>query len=66
LALVVQNRDLAAEMAGILDGHLERSWRIDARGFPAGASERYPGVPKRKLLELRLYRLLAPLVKGQL
>jgi putative cardiolipin synthase len=66
LALVVQNRGLAAEMAGILDGHLERAWQIDARGFPAGARESYPGVPKRKVLKLRLYRLLAPLIKGQL
>ena len=49
-----------------MDRHLERAARIDARGFPVGASERYPGIDRSKVWKLRLLRLLAPLVRGQL
>ncbi|MEO6195168.1 MAG: phosphatidylserine/phosphatidylglycerophosphate/cardiolipin synthase family protein [Thermoanaerobaculia bacterium] len=66
LALVVRNGPLATEMRSLMDGHLEKSARIDARGFPAGFTERYPGVPRWKVWKLRLLRLLAPLVRGQL
>jgi putative cardiolipin synthase len=66
LALVVRDRPLAKEMRGLMDGHLEKSARIDARGFPAGAAELYPGVSRRKIWKLRLLRLLAPVVRGQL
>jgi hypothetical protein len=40
--------------------------RIDAHGFPAGSTERYPGAPRGKVWKPRLFRLLAPLVRGQL
>jgi phosphatidylserine/phosphatidylglycerophosphate/cardiolipin synthase-like enzyme len=66
LALVVRDGPLATEMRSLMDGHLERAARIDARGFPVGATERYPGVPRWKIWKLRLFRLLAPLVRGQL
>jgi cardiolipin synthase C len=66
LALVVQNPALAAEMLASMDEHLERAARIDARGYPEGADEPYPGIPEGKVLKLRLLRLIAPLVKNQL
>ncbi len=66
LALVVRDRPLAAEMRSRMDGHLEKAARIDARGFPEGATEPYPGVPRGKVWKLRLLRLLAPVVRGQL
>jgi putative cardiolipin synthase len=66
LALVVRDRPLAAEMRRLMDGHLERAARIDARGLPEGAKEAYPGVPRAKVWRLRLLRLLAPLIRGQL
>jgi len=66
LALVVKNREVAAELRRRMDRHLERAVRIDARGYPEGAVERYPGVPRSKVWKLRLLRLLAPLVRGQL
>lgn len=66
LALVVSNREVAAELRRRMDRHLERAVRIDARGFPQGAGERYPGIPRSKVWKLRLLRLLAPLVRGQL
>jgi putative cardiolipin synthase len=66
LALVARDRPLAAEMLGTLDSHLKQAWRIDARGFPEGAQEPYPGVSRSKVLKLRLLRLLTPFIKGQL
>lgn len=66
LALVVTNREVAAELRRRMDRHLERAVRIDARGFPEGAHERYPGIAAAKVWKLRLLRLLAPLVRGQL
>ena len=66
LALVVKNREVAAELRARMDRHLERAVRIDARGYPEGADERYPGIPRSKVWKLRLLRLLAPLVRGQL
>ncbi|HXT19897.1 MAG TPA: phosphatidylserine/phosphatidylglycerophosphate/cardiolipin synthase family protein [Thermoanaerobaculia bacterium] len=66
LALVVTNREVAAELRARMDRHLERAVRIDARGYPEGADERYPGIPCSKVWKLRLLRLLAPLVRGQL
>jgi putative cardiolipin synthase len=66
LALVVNNREVAAELRRRMDRHLERAVRIDARGYPVGADERYPGIARRKVWQLRFLRLLAPLVRGQL
>lgn len=66
LAVVVRDRSLATEMRGLMDGHLEKSARIDARGYPEGATEPFPGVLRKKIWKLRLLRLLAPLVQGQL
>jgi cardiolipin synthase C len=66
LALVATDRALAGEMLGTMDEHLERAARIDERGWPEGASERYPGVSRGKVWKLRALRLLAPFVKKQL
>jgi cardiolipin synthase C len=66
LALVVRDRALAVEMRRTLDSHLERARRIDARGFPEGADEPYPGVSRGKVWKLRLLRLLAPFIETQL
>jgi len=62
----IKNAEVAAELRRRMDRHLERAVRIDARGFPEGAGERYPGIPRSKVWKLRLLRLLAPLVRGQL
>ena len=66
LALVVRDPALAAEMRSTLDGHLEKAWRIDARGIPEGETEPYPDVPRSKVWKLRLLRLLAPFIETQL
>jgi putative cardiolipin synthase len=66
LALVFQNPPLAREMRGTFDEHLEKAVRIDERGFPEGADEPYPGVPRGKVRKLWLYRLIAPLIRSQI
>lgn len=49
-----------------MDENLERAARIDERGYPEGADEPYPGVPRCKVWKLRLLRLLTPFIKKQL
>jgi putative cardiolipin synthase len=66
LALVVRDRPLAAEMLGRMDAHLQQARKIDARGFPEGADEPYPGVSRGKVRKLWFLRLLAPLIRSQL
>lgn len=66
LALVVEDGGLAAEMLATMDGNLERAVRIDERGYPEGADEPYPGIPRKKVWKLRLLRLLTPFIKKQL
>lgn len=66
LLVVMKDRDLAASLRATLDDHLRNAWRIDSRGWPEGASEPFPGVPCRKVLKMRLYRLVTPLIRSQL
>jgi putative cardiolipin synthase len=66
LLVVMKDRDLAASLRATLDGHLASSWRIDSRGWPEGASEPFPGVPRRKVMKMRLFRLVTPLIRSQL
>jgi putative cardiolipin synthase len=66
LALVLESPQAAEVLRRWMDGHLERAVRIDARGMPVGASERYPGVPRSKVFKLYLLRLLAPFIHKQL
>lgn len=66
LIVVLRDEELAADLAGTLDEHLQRAVRIDKRGWPEGASEPYPGVPRTKVWKLRLYRLLTPFIRKQL
>jgi phosphatidylserine/phosphatidylglycerophosphate/cardiolipin synthase-like enzyme len=66
VALVVEDDDLAAKMLATMDENLKRAARIDERGYPEGADEPYPGIPKKKIWKLRLLRLLTPFIKKQL
>lgn len=66
VALAVRDPSLAAVLTTIMDRNLENAVRIDARGFPEGATERFPGVPRSKVWQLSLLRLLAPLIERQL
>lgn len=66
LIVVMKDRDLAANLRATLDEHLKSAWRIDARGWPEGASEPFPGIPCKKILKMRLYRLVTPLIRKQL
>ncbi len=66
VAVELDSPALAATEIGIMEAHLRSSWRIDRRGLPEGANERFPGVPKSKVRKLRWLQLLAPLIRGQL
>ena len=66
LALVLRDPTVAADLRGRMDAHLNSARRIDARGFPVGSNEPYPGVPRSKVWKLRLLRFIAPFVRGQL
>jgi phosphatidylserine/phosphatidylglycerophosphate/cardiolipin synthase-like enzyme len=66
LVLVLRDRPLAAEALRTMDEHLARAVRIDERGFPEGADEPYPGIPRRKVRKLRLLRLLTPFIESQI
>ncbi|MCM2270223.1 MAG: phospholipase D-like domain-containing protein, partial [Thermoanaerobaculia bacterium] len=66
LALVADDRVLAARLLAVFDRHLDSAWRIDARGWPQGADGPFPGVSRAKICQLRLMRLTVPFVKGQL
>lgn len=60
------DKELAASLLGTMNGNLHRAVRIDERGWPAGAAEPYPGIPRKKVWKLRLYRLLTPFIRKQL
>lgn len=66
IALVIESREAADLLRRTMDANLQRAWKIDARGFPEGESERYPGIPWRKIYKLRLLRIVAPFIEKQL
>jgi len=66
IALSFKDRALAGQLAAILDSHLANSVRIDARGWPEGATGPFPGIPRLKVVKLRLLQLLAPFIERQL
>jgi cardiolipin synthase C len=65
-AVVIESREAAEILRRTMDANLQRAWRIDERGMPGGETERYPGIPRKKLCKLRLLRLLAPFIEKQL
>ncbi|HEX6202524.1 MAG TPA: phospholipase D family protein [Thermoanaerobaculia bacterium] len=66
LALVLADRELAAELAAWMAEHLARATPIDERGWPAGAGEPFPGLSRGRRLRLCLLRAIAPLIRSQL
>lgn len=66
VALSFRNAAVASEIQRIFDLHLGRAKRIDRRGFPEGADEPYPGIPRGKVFRLLLLKLLAPFIERQL
>ena len=66
VAVVIEDAELAGELAAWMDGHLSGAVRIDERGWPEGADGPFPGVSRGKRLRLCLYRFLTPLIRSQL
>ena len=66
VALVVRDPAVAERLLEIMRERHPRSIRIDHRGWPEGANEPFPGVPRGKVFRLRLLQLLAPFIERQL
>jgi len=66
VVVTLDSHPLAIEVMEFLDRQVEQAIRIDARGWPEGADEPYPGIPRGKVWRLRLLRLMAPLIRSQL
>lgn len=66
VALQAQDKNLASVLTSIMDRHLLNAVRIDSRGWPEGAREPFPGIPRKTLFWLSLLRLLAPFIERQL
>lgn len=66
LAVIVDDASWAAELTASMDGHLANSTQIGPDGRPIGYDERYPNASWRKKCTLRIMRIFAPLIRGQL
>lgn len=66
IAVVVEDRGLAADLEASMERDLRNAWRIGVDGKPEGHERRYPGVGLCKRIKVRLIRLLLPCVRGQL
>ncbi|MCB1034172.1 MAG: phospholipase D family protein [Acidobacteria bacterium] len=65
-ALVFDSPPLAARLLAEQQAHLADSVQIDPRGWPTGATEPFPSIPRWKRCKLRLVRMVAGLIEGQL
>ena len=66
LAVVAHDEELAAELRSSMDVHLENAWLIGPDGKAVGEGKRFPRTRTSRVLKLRAYQLLAPLIKKQL
>jgi putative cardiolipin synthase len=66
VALSFRSPALGSELLRLFDDHLRNARRIDRRGYPEGATEPFPGIPRSKVFRLRLLQLLAPFLERQL
>jgi putative cardiolipin synthase len=66
LAIVIDDALWATALEATMDEHLLNSARIGADGRPIGYDERYPKASWGKKCKLRLMRIFAPLIRGQL
>lgn len=66
LAVVAHDAEVARQLRSTMDAHLANAWLITADGRPAGERRRFPEAKLGKIVKLRFYQLLAPLIKKQL
>lgn len=62
---MAEDEQVAQELLESIDAHLQNAWRIHGNGKPARV-ERYPLVSRAKVLRAWAYRLLVPIVEGQM
>jgi putative cardiolipin synthase len=66
LAVIIDDPNWADELTASMDSHLANSTQIGPDGRPIGYDERYPNTSWGKRCKLRLMRLFAPFIRGQL
>lgn len=66
LAVVSHDPEIAQQLRRSIEAHLDNAWRIDSDGMPVGEHERFPGSSRGRIIKLRFYKLLAPLIEKQL
>lgn len=66
LAVAAHDDAVARELRLSMDAHLANAWLIGRDGMAEGESRRFPNVSTGKIIKLRFFQMIAPLVKKQL
>jgi phosphatidylserine/phosphatidylglycerophosphate/cardiolipin synthase-like enzyme len=66
LAVAAHDAAVARELRLSMDAHLANAWLIGRDGMAEGESRRFPNVSTGKIIKLRFFQMIAPLVKKQL
>ncbi len=66
VAVAIYDPGVAAELRASIGIHLQDCYRIGRNAKPEGYRERYPGVDRKLVKEVRRKRLIAPAIRGSL
>jgi putative cardiolipin synthase len=66
IAVVVEDEEIASELAREMESNLASAWRIGPDGRPVGQEKRHPGASLGRKIKVYLIRLILPLIKRQL
>ncbi|MFQ5756122.1 MAG: phosphatidylserine/phosphatidylglycerophosphate/cardiolipin synthase family protein [Acidiferrobacterales bacterium] len=66
LAVAAHDEALARQLRSSMDAPLANAWLIGPDGRAVGERRRFPGARMGKIIKLRFFQLLAPLIKNQL
>ncbi len=66
LAVVARDSVIARELRASMDAHLANAWLLGPDGMAQGESRRFPNVSTGKIMKLRFFQLISPLIKKQL
>ena len=66
LAVAAHDASCARQLRASMDAHLAHAWLIGPDGRAVGEKKRFPGAKMGKIIKLRFFQLVAPLIKKQL
>lgn len=66
LAVAAHDAKIARRLRLSMDAHLTNAWPIGPDGRAVGEKKRFPGTSLGKIIGLRFFQLLAPLIRKQL